>query len=130
MNIKERAAYAWTRILDLFKPKKPEIEVEIEEMDDKASEERQENVSSLFPEDVPAPDPENVPESPIPDRIGEEEAVPSRMTEEYKAWMEEHSDITADGLSQDSIVRKSFEKIDRQFLQIKKTPNIFIDRPT
>ena len=47
-----------------------------------------------------------------------------------KVWMEEHSDITADGLSQDSIVRKSFEKIDRQFLQIKKTPNIFIDRPT
>ena len=44
MNIKEIAAYAWTRILDLFKPKKPEIEVEIEEMDDKAGEERQENV--------------------------------------------------------------------------------------
>ena len=85
MKIKERAVYAWTRIVDLFKPKKPEIEVEIEEMD----EEKQESVSTLCPEDVPAPDPENVPESPPPDRMGEEEAVPSRMTEEYKAWMEE-----------------------------------------
>ena len=77
MKIKERAVYAWTRIVDLFKPKKPEIEVEIEEMD----EEKQESVSTLSPEDVP--------ESPIPDRMGEDEAVPSRMTEEYKAWMEE-----------------------------------------
>ena len=101
MNIKKRAAYAWTRILDLFKPKKPEIEVEIEEMDDKAGEERQENVSSLFPEDVPAPDPENVPESPIPDRMGEEEAVPSRMTEEYKAWMEEQFNAEEDSSPDD-----------------------------
>ena len=85
MKIKERAVYAWTRIVDLFKPKKPEIEVEIEEMD----EEKQESVSTLCPEDVPALDPEDVPESPIPDRMGEDEAVPSRMTEEYKAWMEE-----------------------------------------
>ena len=85
MKIKERAVYAWTRIVDLFKPKKPEIEVEIEEMD----EEKQENVSTLCQEDVPALDPEDVPESPIPDRMGEGEAVPSRMTEEYKAWMEE-----------------------------------------
>ena len=101
MKIKERAAYAWTRIVDLFKPKKPEIEVEIEEMDDKVSEERQENVSSLFPEDVPAPDPENVPESPIPDRMGEEEAVPSRMTEEYKAWMEEQFNAEEDSSPDD-----------------------------
>lgn len=85
MNIKERAAYAWTRIVDLFKPKKPEIEVEIEEMD----EEKPESVSTLCPEDVPALDPEDASESPIPDRMGEDEAVPSRMTEEYKAWMEE-----------------------------------------
>ena len=89
MKIKERAAYAWTRIVDLFKPKKPEIEVEIEEMDDETVEEKQESVSTLSPEEVPAPDTENVPESPAPDRMGEEEAVPSRMTEEYKAWMEE-----------------------------------------
>ena len=89
MKIKERAVYAWTRIVDLFKPKKPEIEVEIEEMDDETVEEKQERVSTLSPEEVPAPDPENVPESPAPDRMGEEEAVPSRMTEEYKAWMEE-----------------------------------------
>ena len=101
MKIKERAAYAWTRIVDLFKPKKPEIEVEIEEMDDKVSEERQENVSSLFPEDVPAPDPENVPESAIPDRMGEEEAVPSRMTEEYKAWMEEQFNAEEDSSPDD-----------------------------
>ena len=101
MNIKERAAYAWTRILDLFKPKKPEIEVEIEEMDDKVSEERQENVSSLFPEDVPAPDPENVPESPAPDRMGEEEAVPNRMTDEYKAWLEEQFNSEEDSSPDD-----------------------------
>ena len=44
--------------------------------------------------------------------------------------MEENSDITADGSSQDSIVRKSFERTERQFLQIKKTPNIFVDRTT
>ena len=47
-----------------------------------------------------------------------------------KVWMEENSDITADGSSQDSIVRKSFERTERQFLQIKKTPNIFVDRTT
>ena len=89
MKIKERAAYAWTRIVDLFKPKKPEIEVEIEEMDDETVEEKQESVSTLSPEDVPASGPEDAPESPAPDRMGEDEAVPSRMTEEYKAWMEE-----------------------------------------
>ena len=47
-----------------------------------------------------------------------------------KVWMEENSDITADGSSQDSIVRKSFERTERQFLQIKKTSNIFVNRPT
>ena len=88
MKIKERAAYAWGRIVDLFKPKKPEIEVEIEEMVED-------------PEDIPTASPEaemeavrmtsqeEAAESPIPDRMGEEEPIPSRMTDEYKAWMEE-----------------------------------------
>ena len=97
MKIKERAVYAWTRIVDLFKPKKPEIEVEIEEMD----EEKQESVSTLSPEEIPAPDPENVPESPAPDRMGEEEAVPSRMTEEYKAWLEEQFNSEEDSSPDD-----------------------------
>ncbi len=47
-----------------------------------------------------------------------------------KVRREENCDITADGLSHDSIVRKSFERTDRQFLQIKKTANIFVNRPT
>ena len=85
MKIKERAAYAWTRIVDLFKPKKPEIEVEIEEMD----EEVQESASAACPEAMHALEPEDVAESQVPDRMGEEEAVPSRMTEEYKAWLKE-----------------------------------------
>ena len=101
MKIKERAAYAWTRIVDLFKPKKPEIEVEIEEMDDETVEEKQESVSMLSPEEVPAPDLENVPESPAPDRMGEEEAVPSRMTEEYKAWLEEQFNSEEDSSPDD-----------------------------
>ena len=101
MNIKERAAYAWTRIVDLFKPKKPEIEVEIEEMDDKTVEEKQESVSTLNPEDVPASGPEDAPESPAPDRMGEEEAVPSRMTEEYKAWLEEQFNSEEDSSPDD-----------------------------
>ena len=101
MNIKERAAYAWTRILDLFKPKKPEIEVEIEEMDDETVEEKQESVTPLCPEDVSASGPENVPESPTPDRMGEEEAVPSRMTDEYKAWLEEQFNSEEDSSPDD-----------------------------
>ena len=101
MKIKERAAYAWTRILDLFKPKKPEIEVEIEEMDDKTVEEKQESVSTLNPEDVPASGPEDAPESPAPDRMGQEEAVPSRMTEEYKAWLEEQFNSEEDSSPDD-----------------------------
>ena len=101
MKIKERAAYAWTRIVDLFKPKKPEIEVEIEEMDDETVEEKQERVSTLSPEEVPAPDPENVAESPAPDRMGEEEAVPSRMTDEYKAWLEEQFNSEEDSSPDD-----------------------------
>ncbi len=101
MNIKERATYAWTRIVDLFKPRKPEIEVEIEEMDDEPVEEKQESVSTLSPEEVPVPDPENVPESPAPDRMGEEEAVPSRMTDEYKAWLEEQFNSEEDSSPDD-----------------------------
>ena len=101
MKIKERAAYAWTRIVDLFKPKKPEIEVEIEEMDDETVEEKQESVSTLNPEDVPASGPEDAPESPAPDRMGEEEAVPSRMTEEYKAWLEEQFNAEEDSSPDD-----------------------------
>ena len=34
MNIRERAAYAWSRIVELFSPRKPEIEVEVEEITD------------------------------------------------------------------------------------------------
>ena len=101
MNIKERAAYAWTRIVDLFKPKKPEIEVEIEEMDGETVEEKQESVSTLNLEDVPASAPEDAPESPAPDRMGEEEAVPSRMTEEYKAWLEEQFNAEEDSSPDD-----------------------------
>ena len=89
MKIKERAVYAWTRIVDLFKPKKPEIEVEIEEMDDEMDEEVQESASAACPEAMHALDPVDVAESQVPDRMGEEEAVPSRMTEEYKAWLKE-----------------------------------------
>ena len=101
MKIKERAAYAWTRIVDLFKPKKPEIEVEIEEMDDETVEEKQESVSTLSPEDVPVHDSEDVPETTTPERMGEEEAVPSRMTEEYKAWLEEQFNSEEDSSPDD-----------------------------
>ena len=37
MNIRERAAYAWSRIVELFSPRKPEIEVEVEEITDDIS---------------------------------------------------------------------------------------------
>lgn len=70
MKIKERAVYAWGRIVDLFKPRKPEIEVEFEEM----------------PEDVPEEVSEELPEEIT--RAGTEE-IPSRMTDEYKAWLAE-----------------------------------------
>ena len=84
MNVKERARYAWGRIVDLFKPKKPEIEVDIEEI-------TEEN-SNVFSEQIDEPqetiDTENLSAS-VPDRSGGEEAVPSRMTDEYKAWLAE-----------------------------------------
>ena len=82
MNIKERAAYAWGRIVGLFRKKEPEIEVEIEETDeadlpeDLLSEKETEG-SFLY-------ETENA-ES----RMGGEEPVPGRMTEEYKAWLKE-----------------------------------------
>ena len=47
-----------------------------------------------------------------------------------KVWIKENTDITADESSLGNIVRKSFERTERQFLQIKKTPNIFVDRTT
>ncbi|MBQ8074560.1 MAG: hypothetical protein IJ237_01110 [Oscillospiraceae bacterium] len=84
MNVKERAKYAWGRIVDLFKPKKPEIEVDIEEIT--------EDNSDVFSEQIVEPqeevDAENLSPS-VPDRSGGEEAVPSRMTDEYKAWLAE-----------------------------------------
>ena len=93
MKIKERAIYAWTRIVDLFKPKKPEIEVDIEEMNEEVPGDipaaSPEEVMEASPEAVPMASAEEVSESPIPDRMGEEEPIPSRMTDEYKAWMEE-----------------------------------------
>ena len=85
MKIKERAVYAWGRIVDLFKPKKPEIEVEIEEMNEEVPVDVLDEVTEPTPETVP----DEVSDSPVPDRMGGEEPIPSRMTDEYKAWMEE-----------------------------------------
>ena len=100
MKIKERAVYAWTRIVDLFKPKKPEIEVDIEEMNEEVPEEipaaEPEEIMESSPEAVPMTSPEEVAESSIPDRMEEEEPIPSRMTDEYKAWMEEQFNSESD----------------------------------
>ena len=102
MKIKERVAYAWGRIVDLFKPKKPEIEVEIEEMDEEVPEDVPVEVTETTPEVVPMTVPDEVSDPPVPDRMGEEEPIPSRMTDEYKAWMEEQfaseSDPSPDNL--------------------------------
>ncbi|MBQ3372666.1 MAG: hypothetical protein IJG40_05950 [Oscillospiraceae bacterium] len=89
MKIKERAIYAWGRIVDLFKPKKPEIEVEIEEMDEEVPEDVPVEVTESATEAVPMTVPDEVSDPTVPDRMGEEEPIPSRMTDEYKAWMEE-----------------------------------------
>ena len=92
MNIKERAVYAWGRIVDLFKPKKPEIEVDIEEIEEEPEdipEDSSEEIMEPSPEAVSITSPEEVEESLIPDRMGEEKPISSRMTDEYKAWMEE-----------------------------------------
>ena len=89
MNIKERAAYAWGRICSLFKKKEPEIEVEIEE---EAAE------SELYPEVITASNGEDVlapevltpaeEEAPSRDALQQtDEPAPSRMTDEYIAWM-------------------------------------------
>ena len=99
MNIKERAAYAWGRIVDLFRPKKPEIEVDIEEIEEEPEdipEASAEEIMESSPEAVSITSPEEVAESPIPDRMGEEEPIPSRMTDEYKAWMEEQFNSESD----------------------------------
>ena len=104
MNIRERAAYAWSRIVELFSPRKPEIEVEVEEITDDLSyaEPDEEEVEQDYsPDDLDedmtaeteSADPfrmEETAEKPekIPNRM-EEEEIPSRMTEEYKAWLAE-----------------------------------------
>ena len=83
MDIKARAAYAWGRIVNLFSRKEPEIEVEFEELRETEAE-----------EGIPTP-PEatqaDVLEEKAPEvlRGAEEEPLPSRMTEEYQAWLRE-----------------------------------------
>ena len=84
MNVKERAAYAWGRIVDLFRPKKPEIEVEIEEVTEEFTDEIPEQISHA-PEGFADENQSAV----VPERVEGEEAVPSRMTDEYKAWLAE-----------------------------------------
>ena len=113
MNIRERAAYAWSRIVELFSPRKPEIEVEVEEITDDFSfaEPDEEKVEQDYsPDDLDedmteetaegetkpeaeSADPfrmDETAENPekIPNRM-EEEEIPSRMTGEYKAWLAE-----------------------------------------
>ena len=129
MNIKERAAYAWGRICNLFKKKEPEIEVEIEEQpevtvpaEEPAPAEQPAPAEEALPAEEPAPDfeeenteadlsPDDIeveiyeeaveasaalkaedpaPAEELPSRdflTPTEDAVPSRMTDEYIAWM-------------------------------------------
>ena len=55
-----------------------------------------EEIMESSPEAVPMTSPEEVAESSIPDRMEEEEPIPSRMTDEYKAWMEEQFNSESD----------------------------------
>ena len=126
MNIKDRAAYAWGRICSLFKKKKPEIEVAIEEqqkettpfdeytLGDENKNEAKIVVSTeetildndeevvdddLSPDDIEVEIYEEAEEtaeeylsSEKTDRscavlTPNEEVIPSRMTDEYIAWM-------------------------------------------
>ena len=93
MNIRERAAYAWSRIVELFSPRKPEIEVEVEEITDDfsfAEPDEEEVEQDYSPDDLDEDMTGETAEKPekIPNRM-EEEEIPSRMTEEYKAWLAE-----------------------------------------
>ena len=88
MNIRERAAYAWSRIVELFSPRKPEISPD--DLDEDMTEETAEGETKPeaesadpFRMDETAENPEK-----IPNRM-EEDEIPSRMTEEYKAWLAE-----------------------------------------
>ena len=103
MDVKARAAYAWGRIVSLFTPRKPDIEVEVEEF-----EEMKDSTFSREPVEAEQPVGESVitdeivsfePMSPmVSDTVNEAEpsrgettegTLPSRMTEEYKAWLRE-----------------------------------------
>ena len=86
MNVKERAKYAWGRIVDLFRPRKPEIEVEIEEVTEEDVEEI--DVGSRS--------------APVSECFEGEEPVPSRMTDEYKAWLAEQLEADDDSRQGDN----------------------------
>ena len=113
MDIKARAAYAWGRIVNLFTGRKPDIEVELEEISDPVSEtetvitpveEAVEEINQKAAEPVQMQETEDVPEerkaaeedpgpvssvAPLPEREmpPEEAELPSRMTDEYVEWM-------------------------------------------
>ena len=109
MNIRERAAYAWGRIRDLFIRKEPEIEVEWKAEEDVLPEESSvtentelpysaaaegefpdiEEEIDLSPDDIEVEIVEEGVSEPARELLTAEEAVPSRMTDEYIAWMQE-----------------------------------------
>ena len=88
MNIKERASYAWGRICSIFKKKKPDIEVEIEE----------EKPSAPAEEPAPAEAP-----------VQAEEAVPAE-----KAAPEAEEETTDEDLSPDDIEVEIYEETEEK----------------
>ena len=114
MKVRERAAYAWGRIVSLFTGKKPEIEVEIEELpeEDVIPEARTEEITAEINEAVSfetnGEETQEDADSGFAPSEGSavsrdasqgEEEIPSRMTDEYKAWLRaqmEAEEIRAD----------------------------------
>ena len=109
MNIRERAAYAWGRVRNLFRRKEPDIEVEWKTEEDVLPEEpfipeaaelqpsapdkeefpEEEAEVDLSPDDIEAEIAEEDASEPSRELLTAEEDAPSRMTEEYIAWMRE-----------------------------------------
>ena len=98
MNIKERAAYAWGRIKNLFTKKKPEIEVEIEEEQPVPPEEA--------PAEAPAPVQEAAPEvsEPVEEPVPEEPAPAEEPAPEFS---DENAEVD---LSPDDIEVEIYEE--------------------
>ena len=126
MNIKERAAYAWGRIKNLFTKKKPEIEVEIEEEQqpvppvEAAPAEAPAPAQEAAPE-VPEPVEEPVPEEPAPE-FSEENAEVDLSPDDIEVEIYEESEEAGTGLKADEDLPAEEELPSRDALTLTDEP--------